>query len=136
MKRTAAFSLVECALALGIVSFVLVSMLGLLPVGLAAFRESINDTIRAQIVETVVSRLREHPFATLSNQTYYFDSEGSATDQSKAALSAEVIVAETNGDALESTHLKRLEIRISPVGVPHLQLTSFHPMLLSETGHL
>ena len=44
VSRRFAFSLIEVVLALGIVSFALVAILGLLSVGLDSSRESIDDT--------------------------------------------------------------------------------------------
>ncbi len=51
------FSLVEVVLALGVISFALVAILGVFPIGLAANRTSISDTRAAQLVNTVVSTI-------------------------------------------------------------------------------
>lgn len=53
-----AFSLVEVVLALGIVSFALVALLGLLSVGLKSSKQAGDDTEVAAITWQVVSKLR------------------------------------------------------------------------------
>lgn len=53
-----AFSLVEVALAVGIISFALVAVLGLLGVGINASRDSSDDTKIAFIMQDVSARVR------------------------------------------------------------------------------
>ncbi len=53
-----AFSLVEVALAVGILSFALVAVLGLLGVGINASRDSSDDTKVAFIMQDVAARVR------------------------------------------------------------------------------
>lgn len=57
------FSLVEVALALGVASFALLTILGLLPVGIGAQQSSINETVAANIATAVIADLREVPSA-------------------------------------------------------------------------
>ncbi len=75
-----AFSLVEVSLALGVVAFALVGLLGLFPAGLAASRDNANETRAAQLAQSVFTTLRGQPLAsaelggavldlTASNQT-------------------------------------------------------------------
>lgn len=47
------FSLVEVVLALGVIAFALVAILGVFPIGLAANRLSINDTRAAELAKAV-----------------------------------------------------------------------------------
>jgi len=62
MKRspaeTAAFSLVEVALALGVAAFCLIAVLGLLPTSLKTQQASIEQTTANQIISTIFSDLR------------------------------------------------------------------------------
>lgn len=53
-----AFSLVEVTLALGITAFCMISLFGLLPVGLNTNRNSIEQTSAASIANTVVADIR------------------------------------------------------------------------------
>src|SRR6266480_1416197 len=62
MKRsvsgTAAFSLVEVALALGVAAFCLIAVLGLLPTGLKTQQTSIQQTTANQIMSEILGSLR------------------------------------------------------------------------------
>jgi type II secretory pathway pseudopilin PulG len=62
MKRplsgSAAFSLVEVTLALGVASFCLIVLLGLLPSGLKTQQSSVQQTTANQIISTIYSDLR------------------------------------------------------------------------------
>jgi type II secretory pathway pseudopilin PulG len=62
MKRplsgSAAFSLVEVTLALGVAAFCLIVLLGLLPSGLKTQQSSIQQTTANQIISTIYSDLR------------------------------------------------------------------------------
>lgn len=88
-KSRAAFSLVECVLALGVVGFAFVSLVGVIPVGLNTFRSAIDGTVSAQISQRVVAEARQAKFTELlalnknsdadSTQPvadYFFDDEG------------------------------------------------------------
>lgn len=73
--RKRGFSLVEVTMALGLVSFAVVTIMGLLPTGLSVLRQAMNQTIEAQIVRTVGAASVIAPFTNLSGKTY-FDDEG------------------------------------------------------------
>jgi len=57
--RTApAFALVEIVIAMGVVTFTLVAILGMLSVGMRSSRESTEDTLVANMATTVLNNLR------------------------------------------------------------------------------
>src|SRR6266536_4051847 len=58
LAETAAFSLVEVTLALGVAAFCLVAVLGLLPTSLKTQQASIQQTTANQIISTIFSALR------------------------------------------------------------------------------
>jgi type II secretory pathway pseudopilin PulG len=58
LLKTAAFSLVEVTLALGVAAFCLVTVLGLLPTSLKTQQSSIQQTTANQIISTIFSDLR------------------------------------------------------------------------------
>ncbi len=63
MKRgVAAFSLVEVVLALGVIGFALVAIIGLFPTALHSERASIQETRANHLAEQVFSTLRSQPF--------------------------------------------------------------------------
>ena len=89
-RQSQGFSLVEVALALGIVAFAFVSLFGLLPVGLSTFRNAIDTTNESRIVQSFVSKVIATDFENLeskvdyasSQEIVYFDEEGALVDTS------------------------------------------------------
>lgn len=71
------FSLVEVTLALGVVAFALVAVLGLFGSSLRAAKESHEDTKLADIAVTIANMLREDP-STVPSQLE-FDYDGNPT---------------------------------------------------------
>lgn len=74
-----AFSLVEVVLALGIVSFAFVGIIGMLPVGMSTFRQAIDATVQAQITQQILTDVEQTNFSDLSkltSATYFFDDQG------------------------------------------------------------
>ena len=84
LRCRAAFSLVEVCLALGIVSFALLSVVGLMPVGLSAMRQAMDQTTEAQIARTISGEAALVPFDELDQYAakgpYYFTQEGTRQD--------------------------------------------------------
>jgi uncharacterized protein (TIGR02598 family) len=76
--KLSGFSLVEVTLAMGIIAFALVAVLGLVPPGLSTFRKAVTTSIGTQIVQQVVSDIRQTDFDSLSTQPAwrYFDDQG------------------------------------------------------------
>ena len=80
------FSLVEVVLAIGVVAFAFLAIFSLLPVGLGVFREAMDTSVSAQIVQRVVGDATETEFEQLianptSGNYYalpvrYFDAQG------------------------------------------------------------
>lgn len=60
-----AFSLVEVVLAIGVVAFAFVAIFSLLPVGMGVFREAMDTSVSAQIVQRVVGDATETEFDSL-----------------------------------------------------------------------
>lgn len=85
LRRTgarAAFTLVEVVLALGVASFGLISMLGLLSVGLRTAHDAISTTTEAEIRQQLANQLQLSNYSTIAASgatTYYFTQEGFAT---------------------------------------------------------
>lgn len=86
-----AFTLIETALALGIVAFALIPLIGLLPVGLQLSRSASDYTVAAQIAQRLSGMVQQSddPSSTLKKdggspliQSYYaFDNEGQPVSQ-------------------------------------------------------
>lgn len=82
-----AFSLIEVVLAMAIVAFALLAIIGMLPVGLATMRDSQNDQAIATIANQLRGDLQQISFGTgagtlndLQNTPYYYTAEGLKTD--------------------------------------------------------
>lgn len=95
-KRAAAFSLVEVVLALGVMSFCLLTVIGLLPVGLTTLRDAAQQTVEGQIVQRVGSQMQLTQFTQLDDhfggKVFYFDDEGTPSS-SKPTVGYQVSTA-------------------------------------------
>ncbi|CAN5384039.1 hypothetical protein BH09VER1_BH09VER1_07260 [soil metagenome] len=86
MKNRRGFSLVEVVLAIGIFSFAIVAIFGLLSVGMRSSKESDNDLAISLMARTVASSLRLEGFSSVltnagyvqggASPKYYFNHEG------------------------------------------------------------
>lgn len=86
--RTTAFSLVEVTIALGILAFAIIPMIGLVSVGMKTLRSSMDVTVQIDVVRKTVGEATRIPFtdltATFDNQLFYFDDEGIQQTSSNA----------------------------------------------------
>lgn len=94
-----AFSLIETALALGIVAFAFVGLMGMLPAGLATFRGAVDTTVGAQIAQRVAADAQQADFDKLVPksstdfvilETRYFDDQGNEVKQTSLSKIYEV----------------------------------------------
>ena len=87
LRRRAAFTLIEVALALGVAGFCLIPLFGLLPVGISSNQTSVSQTAAGSIAGAVISDLRSplvsgttprfgFTFSTTQPQTVYFGMDG------------------------------------------------------------
>jgi uncharacterized protein (TIGR02598 family) len=85
--RVQAFTLVEVTLAIGVVSFALLSLLGLVPMGLIAVRESSQQVACSHIVQKVGSDLAmisRDDVAGYIQESRYFDYDGQPVEAGSA----------------------------------------------------
>lgn len=75
-RASGGFSLVELALALGIASFVLIALLGLITVGYQAGGDAKAETLLSGMARYVCGELKERDFDTLAPATFHFDARG------------------------------------------------------------
>ncbi len=66
--RNAGFSLIEVALAIAVVAFAFVALLGLLPAGLTTFRRALDISICTQIAQRIVSDAQGADFDIVTDQ--------------------------------------------------------------------
>lgn len=80
-----AFSLVEVVVALGLMSFAIVGIVGLLPAGLRTMKESVGTTVQSQIAQQLINDAQLTPFSSLpSAKTNYFDWHGREVEEGSA----------------------------------------------------
>ncbi|CAN5758044.1 hypothetical protein BH09VER1_BH09VER1_12860 [soil metagenome] len=85
------FSLVEVVLAIGLVTFAMLVIFSLLPVGLFSLQESNRQIVETEIFNTVGAELSSTPFDQLTNyQTtnfpMYFNNEGTKVSTTNDAI--------------------------------------------------
>ena len=83
-RRRSAFSLVEVVMAIGIISFALVAVIGMIPVGLSTMRDAMDDNTAAQIANQITGEVLLTPFSKLdanfSAAVFYYDDQGIRKD--------------------------------------------------------
>ena len=93
-KGDSAFTLIECAIAVGLTAFALVGLLSLLPLGMTTFRNAIDISVGSQIFQRVVTDAEQTDFDALLKQadaasefyvlpTRYFDDQGNEVTVAK-----------------------------------------------------
>lgn len=75
-RAAAGFSLIEVTLALGIVTFALVGVIGVLPVAMVSSRQSIDKNRAAAIANTLYTSFRSQPFQKVSYLDSQFNRDG------------------------------------------------------------
>jgi uncharacterized protein (TIGR02598 family) len=88
-SKTAAFSLVEIVLALGVAAFCLIAIVGLMPVGVQINRNATSQTAATNIMAAIVADLRTTPAVAPTSpefaitfdieKTLFFDALGQAS---------------------------------------------------------
>jgi uncharacterized protein (TIGR02598 family) len=117
--RSQAFTLVEVTLALGLVSFVLLSLLGLFVVGLTSSRDSSLETALSKIAVDVSS---SYDSTLPSPYTNAYNYEGLTSNQAGSSFqknfTAKVSTNSTSMIANTSTNLVLITISITSVNNP------------------
>jgi uncharacterized protein (TIGR02598 family) len=125
--RNAAFSLVEVTIAVGIVSFAVLTLLGIVPVGLMAAQEAARQTTCSHIVRQISSDLGMLSFsqmeAYLAEPQYYGYDGKRLKDGDQAVFVAELasrVPSYPGAGSLSGLEerLERVEIRIRRRGEP------------------
>ncbi len=75
-RKIAGFSLVETAIALGIVGFALVGIVGMVPVGLGHFRKATSLTSESNIIKALSNDIGRTSYDQLRAYSAYFDHQG------------------------------------------------------------
>jgi len=97
-----AFSLVEAVISIGIVSFAMLGIFGMIPVGLNNFQSALQLTVESSIVQGVTGELQRTDFSTLSAMpatNRYYDEQGKPVTDPAAAVYTVNISSPTALDA-------------------------------------
>lgn len=114
--RLAAFSLIEVTMALGVASFALVTLMGLLPLGIITLAQSRDLTLEAQIGQRLITEARQTSFSQLSamaTNTPYFDAEGnpsSSATGSDHVYEATTVVTYNTGISVNATPVSATDV--------------------------
>lgn len=95
MKSSPGFSLVEVTIALGLVSFSLVGLMGMLPVGLSSFREAMEIQTQTRIAQQIAAELQLTPFQTISDGTFQTEFPRFYNDEGTSVTAAESVYTVT-----------------------------------------
>ncbi len=115
------FSLVEVVLALSVVSFSCVTLIGLLATGLITIHQATTATIQAQITQAVINDSQVHPYATGYTTTLYFDDEGTTLSVTDPWLYSAKITSQTakvpdgsaGGFSYANTDTQQLKVQVT-----------------------
>lgn len=93
-----AFSLVEVLVAIGLMTFALLIIFSLLPVGLSAMHEASRQIVETEIFNSLGAELASTPFDELaahraSRFPVYFDNEGNESTADKAIFTVQCTLA-------------------------------------------
>jgi len=159
----AGFSLVEVTIAIGIVSFAFVSVIGLIPTGLNTFHQAMDASVGTQIVQRVLNDLQQTDFTVLTqdatgvaNETYrytwtlsnnsqskvrYFDDQGNeVTDPARAIYHVNtrimpVTVTPSSGSQLaEASNTNLATVTVQVANNPSNQTLALSPAGSSDTN--
>ena len=112
-RKIRAFSLVESALSVGILSFGFLSIVPLVDLGLNSAREGRAHRATAQIAETLMDEARQ---GTLVGGTAYFDDRETSCP---STVGAAYCVQTTLATDVATTGLTRLTVQVTPLATPN-----------------
>lgn len=133
MKRPSpqprAFTLVEVTVALGVIAFGLITLIGLLPAGLRTLGDSMDQTAHAMIVQRISNDLRQAAFQNNLPSSLYFDADGQPVNYAEEAryeaeLNSSIdpslpgVKEESELTALRP-NLKRIQVSLKRIDIPN-----------------
>jgi uncharacterized protein (TIGR02598 family) len=94
-KSLRGFSLVEVTLALGIITFGLIAVMGLLPTGIKLTKQSADEVAAVNIMTGISAKLQKAG-STASSGTEYYNADGVVTTLAYATYAAKWVVRTNN----------------------------------------
>ncbi len=129
-KKSAGFSLIEVALALGVIVFGLVTMLGVFPMGLDDSRTSVKETRGAQMARAVFSTLQTPSFNAVDCYGQTLDLSSLDTSSTPVLLYAKFSdpAQPTISSTRDSDSIYTLELRFNQNVTPAVTPVTLKPM--------
>lgn len=133
------FSLIEVTMALGMVAFVMISVVGLLPLTLQTYHETKRETIHANLLQQLAANANLTPFSELSalnGQVFRYDDQGDELSSSvntwvyRATFTISAPIALPGGSP--STGAKLLQVKIDDVDAP--SRPTYYNIILGDQG--
>lgn len=108
------FSLVEISLALGIICFAFIPLLGLLSLGMSTMRSASDESTATRIIQKIGNEVQQSDFDTLltSASPRYFDAQSRelpASAKAESIYQAQILVLADPG----TPHLKRIVVQVA-----------------------
>lgn len=124
-RSAAGFSLVEVALALGIIAFAFVPIFGMLPVGMSASRAAVDATLEAQIMQRMSGMVVQADFSNLqslgNSGDRFFDYQGNPMTEERDAIyrvDLEISTSTSLPNSGDTARLATVAIRILNLTAP------------------
>lgn len=110
--RQRGFSLVEVAIAIGILSFCMIPIMALIPVALKSSRQSMDRNTEIRMMQAVRAELLKAPFSTLSNSTtFFFDMDGfPQTNAGYYKVTAAILPSTSLPSAQANSYLRTVQV--------------------------
>lgn len=99
-RRGDAFSLVEVAIAIGIVSFVLLAVAGMMGVGLDASKSAQMDTLQAANARAVLANLGTNAYGSFAEKITWINNDGTTNPTADGAMIKAVLSVVTSPSGL------------------------------------
>ncbi len=138
-RKTSAFSLVEVTIAIGIVAFALLAVLGLVPVGMDTLAEASRRTAQADIARSTLGEIKSTPFSELDDFVagfpVHYDDQGVRVDSAHAVYTVRVSLdaARLDGRLRSGRVLIGFQTNPDPTKWPQARVERI-AFLLSDTG--
>ena len=140
-----AFSLIEVILALGVVSFAMTGLLGLLPMGLDISRQAIDVTVESQMAQTLRNQIQLAGLPNVeqwSGQQLYFDVQGLSISNANSpgrVYTAQMTVTnvleqdKTATSSALSTNVAQM-VLVTVTSTAAAQTTNVFPIIVTKNG--
>ena len=125
-QASAGFSLIEIVIAVGIFAFVIIPVIGLVSGGMKNLRQSMDDTVRADIAKAIVGEALRSPYSNVVSATNYYNDEGiqQGSQNAQTIFNATTTVTSLTSDSslgltTDTNIAKQLTVTVKHVSDPN-----------------